>query len=186
MIVISYCFCLLLVLFRIDILATILEQGSLSSPPVHQGRDVYPLPAWGKWILPWGVNWNWRGSLLVTRLSFQVSIHTSLTTFVIFKCSPVALFWIDAFIGCNVEPLGRTLDMASGDLGAPAYRKFDVEAWMPGLGRFGEVWSSNFCVRGCVYTCISLYPLLINLLNVNSCIIVIQIVLQFKHYVTSK
>ena len=34
---------------------------------------------------------------------------------------------------------GRTLDMASGDLGAPAYRKFDIEAWMPGLERFGEV-----------------------------------------------
>jgi hypothetical protein len=35
--------------------------------------------------------------------------------------------------------LYRTLDMATGDLGAPAYRKFDVEAWMPGLGRYGEV-----------------------------------------------
>lgn len=35
--------------------------------------------------------------------------------------------------------LGRTLDMASGDLGAPAYRKYDIEAWMPGLERFGEV-----------------------------------------------
>ena len=29
--------------------------------------------------------------------------------------------------------------MASSDLGAPAFRKFDVEAWMPGLGRYGEV-----------------------------------------------
>ena len=29
--------------------------------------------------------------------------------------------------------------MATADLGAPAYRKFDIEAWMPGLGRFGEV-----------------------------------------------
>jgi hypothetical protein len=29
--------------------------------------------------------------------------------------------------------------MATEDLGAPAYRKFDVEAWMPGLERFGEV-----------------------------------------------
>lgn len=29
--------------------------------------------------------------------------------------------------------------MATGDLGAPAYRKFDVEAWMPGLDRYGEV-----------------------------------------------
>lgn len=31
------------------------------------------------------------------------------------------------------------MDMASADLGAPAFRKFDVEAWMPGLGRYGEV-----------------------------------------------
>ena len=29
--------------------------------------------------------------------------------------------------------------MATADLGAPAYRKFDIEAWMPGLGRYGEV-----------------------------------------------
>lgn len=33
--------------------------------------------------------------------------------------------------------------MATGDLGAPAYRKYDIEAWMPGLARFGEVWHSN-------------------------------------------
>lgn len=47
----------------------------------------------------------------------------------------IGLFYV---IG-NVEFLYRTLDMASGDLGAPAYRKFDIEAWMPGLARFGEV-----------------------------------------------
>ncbi|XP_010278856.1 PREDICTED: serine--tRNA ligase, chloroplastic/mitochondrial isoform X2 [Nelumbo nucifera] len=39
----------------------------------------------------------------------------------------------------------RTLDMASGDLGAPAYRKFDVEAWMPGLERYGEISSASNC-----------------------------------------
>eukprot|EP00268_Persea_americana_P013214 TRINITY_DN15762_c0_g1_i1.p1 TRINITY_DN15762_c0_g1~~TRINITY_DN15762_c0_g1_i1.p1 ORF type:complete len:535 (-),score=118.62 TRINITY_DN15762_c0_g1_i1:185-1789(-) len=39
----------------------------------------------------------------------------------------------------------KTLDMASGDLGAPAYRKFDVEAWMPGLGRYGEISSASNC-----------------------------------------
>ncbi|CAN1181882.1 Serine--tRNA ligase, chloroplastic/mitochondrial [Linum perenne] len=39
----------------------------------------------------------------------------------------------------------RTLDMASEDLGAPAYRKFDVEAWMPGLGRYGEISSASNC-----------------------------------------
>jgi seryl-tRNA synthetase len=31
----------------------------------------------------------------------------------------------------------RVLDIAAGDLGAPAYRKFDVEAWMPGRGASG-------------------------------------------------
>lgn len=29
--------------------------------------------------------------------------------------------------------------MPTQELGLPAYRKFDIEAWMPGRGRFGEV-----------------------------------------------
>ncbi|XP_068385290.1 serine--tRNA ligase, mitochondrial isoform X1 [Eschrichtius robustus] len=32
----------------------------------------------------------------------------------------------------------RVLDMPTQELGLPAYRKFDIEAWMPGRGRFGE------------------------------------------------
>ncbi|HET6584882.1 MAG TPA: aminoacyl--tRNA ligase-related protein, partial [Nannocystaceae bacterium] len=39
----------------------------------------------------------------------------------------------------------RVLDIASGDLGGPAYRKFDIEAWMPGRGAFGEVTSTSNC-----------------------------------------
>merc|ERR1712147_180793 len=39
----------------------------------------------------------------------------------------------------------KVLDMASSDLGAPAYRKFDVEAWMPGMGRYGEISSASNC-----------------------------------------
>ncbi len=39
----------------------------------------------------------------------------------------------------------RVLDIASGDLGGPAYRKFDIEAWMPGRGDFGEVTSTSNC-----------------------------------------
>lgn len=39
----------------------------------------------------------------------------------------------------------KTLDMSSEDLGAPAYRKYDVEAWMPGLGRYGEISSASNC-----------------------------------------
>ncbi len=45
----------------------------------------------------------------------------------------------------------RVLDIASGDLGGPAYRKFDLEAWMPGRagtdgpGAWGEVTSTSNC-----------------------------------------
>lgn len=31
------------------------------------------------------------------------------------------------------------LDMPTEELGLPAYRKFDIEAWMPGRDKFGEV-----------------------------------------------
>lgn len=41
--------------------------------------------------------------------------------------------------------LVQILDMPSGDLGAPAFRKYDVEAWMPGLERFGEISSASNC-----------------------------------------
>jgi seryl-tRNA synthetase len=37
------------------------------------------------------------------------------------------------------------VDTATGDLGGPAYRKFDLEAWMPGRGEFGEVTSTSNC-----------------------------------------
>ncbi|KAI3918137.1 hypothetical protein MKX01_041457 [Papaver californicum] len=39
----------------------------------------------------------------------------------------------------------KTLDMATGDLGAPAYHKFDIEAWMPCLGCYGEISSASNC-----------------------------------------
>eukprot|EP00929_Paragymnodinium_shiwhaense_P111802 TRINITY_DN80085_c0_g1_i1.p1 TRINITY_DN80085_c0_g1~~TRINITY_DN80085_c0_g1_i1.p1 ORF type:complete len:552 (+),score=131.13 TRINITY_DN80085_c0_g1_i1:45-1700(+) len=39
----------------------------------------------------------------------------------------------------------RILDMPSEELGAPAYRKFDMEAWMPGLQKWGEISSCSTC-----------------------------------------
>jgi seryl-tRNA synthetase len=39
----------------------------------------------------------------------------------------------------------RVLDMPTHDLGAPAQRKFDIEAWMPGRGSFGEISSASNC-----------------------------------------
>ena len=45
-------------------------------------------------------------------------------------------------------PWRACAEMASGDLGAPAYRKFDLEAWMPGRGEggeWGEITSASNC-----------------------------------------
>ena len=39
----------------------------------------------------------------------------------------------------------RVVDTATGDLGGPAYRKYDLEAWMPGRGDYGEVTSTSNC-----------------------------------------
>ncbi|MBN1523219.1 MAG: serine--tRNA ligase [Spirochaetales bacterium] len=42
----------------------------------------------------------------------------------------------------------RVVDVCAGDLGNPAYRKFDIEAWMPGRGEsggWGEVTSTSNC-----------------------------------------
>ena len=40
----------------------------------------------------------------------------------------------------------RVIDTATGDLGGPAYRKFDLEAWMPGReSEYGEVTSASNC-----------------------------------------
>lgn len=42
----------------------------------------------------------------------------------------------------------RVVDVCTGDLGNPAYRKFDLEAWMPGRGEggeWGEVTSTSNC-----------------------------------------
>lgn len=47
-----------------------------------------------------------------------------------------------------VEVLGlcaRVLDMPPNDLGASAYRKHDIEAWMPGRQKWGEITSCSNC-----------------------------------------
>ncbi len=52
----------------------------------------------------------------------------------------------DIFDGLGIPY--RVVDTATGDLGGPAYRKFDLEAWMPGrgdAGEYGEVTSTSNC-----------------------------------------
>jgi seryl-tRNA synthetase len=47
---------------------------------------------------------------------------------------------------CIFQGLGlpyRVVDICTGDLGGAAYRKYDLEAWMPGRNDFGEVTSTS-------------------------------------------
>ncbi|XP_049925159.1 serine--tRNA ligase, mitochondrial [Epinephelus moara] len=39
----------------------------------------------------------------------------------------------------------RVLDMPTQELGLPAYRKYDIEAWMPGRDSYGEISSGSNC-----------------------------------------
>jgi len=39
----------------------------------------------------------------------------------------------------------RVLDICSGDLGSPAYKKYDLEAWMPMKNDWGEITSCSNC-----------------------------------------
>lgn len=39
----------------------------------------------------------------------------------------------------------KLYDMPVHDLGSPAYRKYDIEAWMPSRNEFGEISSTSNC-----------------------------------------
>jgi len=39
----------------------------------------------------------------------------------------------------------QLVNICAGDLGGPAFRKYDLEAWMPGRGKWGEVTSTSNC-----------------------------------------
>lgn len=52
----------------------------------------------------------------------------------------------DIFQGLEIPY--RVLDICTGDLGGPAFRKYDLEAWMPGrgeAGEYGEITSASNC-----------------------------------------
>ncbi|MDR2601748.1 MAG: serine--tRNA ligase [Spirochaetaceae bacterium] len=57
------------------------------------------------------------------------------------------LRFIEEEIFNGLEIPFRVVDTCTGDLGAPAYRKWDLEAWMPGRngGEYGEVTSTSNC-----------------------------------------
>ena len=56
------------------------------------------------------------------------------------------LAWEKEFFN-SLEIPYRVIDVASGDLGASAVRKFDIEAWVPTQGEYREVTSTSNCTQ---------------------------------------
>ncbi len=56
------------------------------------------------------------------------------------------LAWEQEFFA-KLEVPYRVIDVASGDLGASAVRKFDCEAWIPTQGRYRELTSTSNCTE---------------------------------------
>jgi seryl-tRNA synthetase len=54
------------------------------------------------------------------------------------------LAWEETMLG-KVELPYRVIDVAAGDLGSSAARKYDCEAWVPTQGRYREVTSTSNC-----------------------------------------
>jgi seryl-tRNA synthetase len=88
-----------------------------------------------------------------TRGLFRVHQFTKIEMFVF--CTPEESDKIhDEILGIEkqiFQGLGipyQVIDTCTGDLGGPAYRKFDIEAWMPGRGdggEYAEVTSTSNC-----------------------------------------
>lgn len=88
-----------------------------------------------------------------TRGLYRVHQFTKVEMFVF--CSPEAsdtihqeLLRIEEKVFQGLGLPYQVIDTCTGDLGGPAYRKFDLEAWMPGRGKggeYGEVTSTSNC-----------------------------------------
>jgi seryl-tRNA synthetase len=89
----------------------------------------------------------------VTRGLYRVHQFTKVEMFVF--CAPEQsdaiheeLLRIEEKIFQGLKLPYQVIDTCTGDLGGPAYRKYDLEAWMPGRGdggEYGEVTSTSNC-----------------------------------------
>ena len=59
---------------------------------------------------------------------------------------PRLLAWEKEFLG-KLELAYRVIDVAAGDLGLSAIRKFDCEAWIPTQGKYRELTSTSNCTE---------------------------------------
>ncbi|CRL02307.1 CLUMA_CG015368, isoform A [Clunio marinus] len=89
-------------------------------------------------------------SVLEERGIFRVHQFTKVEMFSVCRPSESPLI-LDEFkeieinLFKNIGIHFQLLDMPPSELGAPAYRKYDIEAWMPGRNMWGEISSCSNC-----------------------------------------
>lgn len=89
---------------------------------------------------------------LESRGLYRVHQFTKVEMFVVCKQSESEP-WLERLRETQEDIIGglglpyRVLDMPTEELGASAYRKYDIEAWMPGRGSWGEVSSASNCTE---------------------------------------
>ncbi|CAG9101963.1 unnamed protein product [Plutella xylostella] len=89
-------------------------------------------------------------NVLEERGIYRVHQFTKVEMFVVSPAedSDSILEYLREMQECLFAPLGihlQVLDMPPHELGAPAYRKYDIEAWMPGRKNYGEISSCSNC-----------------------------------------
>lgn len=88
--------------------------------------------------------------LLLKNLKGNWGHKSKRTTVYTFTVLHICIIKCDKMFALNVYLLCRVLEMPTQELGAPAYRKFDIETWMPAKELWGEVRRVlfNTCTNG--------------------------------------
>ena len=96
------------------------------------------------------------------------------------------LAWQKEFLD-KLELAYRVIDIAAGDLGASAARKFDIQAWFPSQGTYRELTSTSNCTtfqsrRLNIRTHSALGPVLVATLNGTLCAVARTIACLLDHH----
>ncbi|UZJ57401.1 hypothetical protein CBS101457_006721 [Exobasidium rhododendri] len=89
---------------------------------------------------------------LESRGLYRVHQFTKVEMFVVCQAED-SEEWLERLRGIQQSIVGglgvpfRVLDMPTEELGSSAYRKYDIEAWMPGRGSWGEISSASNCTE---------------------------------------
>ena len=133
------------------LLATARGMGHLPAPHLLQGWMIEPVarPTRHLWI--WGAGHVGR-ALVRVLATLPIRVHWFDKVEMFIFCDPKdaesqhrAILQFEQDYLNSLEVPYRVIDVAAGDLGSSAIRKFDCEAWIPSQERYRELTSTSNC-----------------------------------------